>query len=442
MKTLNLGLIVILTALPLMTNAAEGNCDPNTHVEPDEVTRYGFALLILGSCASLWAMAVVCEDFFVPALKVLCKRYKIKDSVAGSSILAAGADAPELFVSFLGIFASNSAIGLGTIIGSEIFNHMCITAGSIYYARDGNLKVEWKVFTRECLFYLISLVMFLYAVVGNFSLNNAFDTKSWDSCLEITLLRSILLVSGQVVYVCVCAYFDEICMLFGIHDYSIGQSYNQVPNLDSKSVAIEDPLDLLLQSQEDNMNDRLIPERDDGTAEYSDAMLKIPTGVFHIVWHFTVLPLKYLFYYTIPDVRRSELQKWFLINIFSSTFWLAVLAYVLCKCLELLGNLLRIPIVIMGLTFSAVGTSFPNLWSSMVVAREGRGDMAISNVFGSNTINIFICLGLPWLFYNILFGTYDKLQDGGIKCLVIVLIAVLVVYYAMVALSGWTFKRW
>jgi K+-dependent Na+/Ca+ exchanger-like protein len=439
MKPVVYYLIMILSVMLTMTAHAadESNCDPNTHVEPDDVTRYGFILLILGSVASLWAMAVVCEDFFVPALKVLCKKYKIKDSVAGSSILAAGADAPELFVSFLGIFASNSAIGLGTIIGSEIFNHMCISAGSIYYAKHGNLVVEWKVFTRECLFYLLSLVTFLYAVEGDFSLSDAFDTKSWDSCLEITLVRSIILVVGQVVYVLVCGYFDEICMFFGVHDHDIRHSYSEVPHLDVKLAGIENPLDLLLSQEGDS--ERLIPVEE---VEYSDAMLKTPTGVFHIIWHFTVLPLKYLFYFTIPDVRRNELQKWFLINIVSSTCWLAVLAYVLCKCLELLGNLMGIPVVIMGLTFSAVGTSFPNLWGSMVVAREGRGDMAISNVFGSNTINIFVCLGLPWLVYNVIFGTYDKLQDGGTKCLVIVLIAVLVVYYAMVAFSGWMLKRW
>ena len=33
----------------------------------------------------------------------------------------------------------------------------------------------------------------------------------------------------------------------------------------------------------------------------------------------------------------------------------------------------------------------------VLVARQGLGNMAVSNAFGSNTFNIFIALGFPWL---------------------------------------------
>ncbi len=40
--------------------------------------------------------------------------------------------------------------------------------------------------------------------------------------------------------------------------------------------------------------------------------------------------------------------------------------------------------------------------------------MAISNALGSNTFNIYICLGLPWLFYTAAYNKpYDRLQNGG-----------------------------
>ncbi len=47
-----------------------------------------------------------------------------------------------------------------------------------------------------------------------------------------------------------------------------------------------------------------------------------------------------------------------------------------------------------GLTIIAVGTSLPELVTSMVAARKGRADMAIGNVIGSNIFNIFWILGL------------------------------------------------
>ena len=50
----------------------------------------------------------------------------------------------------------------------------------------------------------------------------------------------------------------------------------------------------------------------------------------------------------------------------------------------------------MGLTFTAIGTSLPNLFASVLVAKQGLGNMAVSNAFGSNTFNIFVALGFPW----------------------------------------------
>ena len=54
---------------------------------------------------------------------------------------------------------------------------------------------------------------------------------------------------------------------------------------------------------------------------------------------------------------------------------------------------------IMGVVFAAAGTSFPNVFASMVVARQGLGNAAISNALGGNVFNIFMGLGLPWLCY-------------------------------------------
>ena len=78
-------------------------------------------------------------------MQVFCRRNSIPDSVAGAIIMAAGNDAPELFISFLGLFVEKSALGVGTVIGSEIFNHMCITMGSCFYAKNG----MWKIDSRE-----------------------------------------------------------------------------------------------------------------------------------------------------------------------------------------------------------------------------------------------------------------------------------------------------
>ena len=38
----------------------------------------------------------------------------------------------------------------------------------------------------------------------------------------------------------------------------------------------------------------------------------------------------------------------------------------------------------------------PDALSSIIVAKEGKGDMAVCNALGSNIFNILLGLGLPW----------------------------------------------
>jgi cation:H+ antiporter len=55
-----------------------------------------------------------------------------------------------------------------------------------------------------------------------------------------------------------------------------------------------------------------------------------------------------------------------------------------------------IPSAVVGLTVAAIGTSFANLWSSLIEARRGKVEMAVANALGSNIQNVFLALAVPW----------------------------------------------
>ncbi|MBQ7742666.1 MAG: calcium/sodium antiporter [Bacteroidaceae bacterium] len=76
---------------------------------------------------------------------------------------------------------------------------------------------------------------------------------------------------------------------------------------------------------------------------------------------------------------------------------------------------------IIGLTIVAVGTSFPELFASVIAARKGQQDMAIGNIVGSVTFNVLFGIGLPALICPI-HGTdigflRDYLIMGGLAVL-------------------------
>jgi cation:H+ antiporter len=52
---------------------------------------------------------------------------------------------------------------------------------------------------------------------------------------------------------------------------------------------------------------------------------------------------------------------------------------------------------VIGLTVVAIGTSMPELVTSVVAARRGHGDVAFGNILGSNIFNILGILGITAL---------------------------------------------
>ena len=81
---------------------------------------------------------------------------------------------------------------------------------------------------------------------------------------------------------------------------------------------------------------------------------------------------------------------------------------------------------LVALTVVALGTSLPELVTSITATRKGEYEIAIGNVVGSNIFNIGIVLGLP----TALFGTIPNLTFNYIDIIVLVISAVLLFIFA------------
>jgi Ca2+/Na+ antiporter len=54
------------------------------------------------------------------------------------------------------------------------------------------------------------------------------------------------------------------------------------------------------------------------------------------------------------------------------------------------GMILKIDTAIMGLVFLAAGASVPDTIASVIVAKQGEANMAVSNAIGSNCFDILL----------------------------------------------------
>jgi len=86
----------------------------------EEDWKLPISVLVLIASASFYFQAIVTEERFVPALNVISKRLKMSDDVAGATLMAAGSSSPELFAAMISVFVTHSALGIGTVVGSEV----------------------------------------------------------------------------------------------------------------------------------------------------------------------------------------------------------------------------------------------------------------------------------------------------------------------------------
>lgn len=86
------------------------------------------------------------------------------------------------------------------------------------------------------------------------------------------------------------------------------------------------------------------------------------------------------------------------LTFFVSLFFIAILTAVVGDVAAIFGCLVGLKDSITAISFVALGTSLPDTFASMIAAKQSKtADDAIGNVTGSNSVNVFLGLGLPWM---------------------------------------------
>lgn len=314
---------------------------------------------------SFYLLAIICEDYFVPALDRIAHKLKLPDDVVGATFMAVGSSAPEFFTAFFAVIlpGNKGNIGSGTIVGSAIFNILVIVGASVMYRRS---KLTWQPVLRDLIFYALSIILLLLSF--------------WDG--KIVVIEAILFVILYVVYIIIVFYWQK-----------------------------------------------WLKYTDDNPIEILEEEISQDKNRFN---HITVNILNLI----IPNPVKYPKQYWF-------TFIMAItaiagLSYVLVESAVHIGDLLNINSTIIALTVLAGGTSIPDLLSSIIVAKRGRGDMAVSNAVGSNIFDILFCLGFPWLIaFGMNGGEPLLVETENLISSIILLFATIVVIVFVLVVRKW-----
>uniref|UniRef100_A0A9J7ZTH5 Solute carrier family 24 member 4 n=1 Tax=Cyprinus carpio carpio TaxID=630221 RepID=A0A9J7ZTH5_CYPCA len=484
---------------------------------PDDIftnaeRKSGAVLLhIIAALYMFLALAIVCDDYFVMSLEKICEKLNLSEDVAGATFMAAGSSAPELFASVIGVFITHGDVGVGTIVGSAVFNILCIIGLCGIFAGQVVLLTWWAVF-RDSFFYILSIIALIVVknshlvfvcIRFNASLQKFFTRRNdknvangnaaagseledgknsldcnWDDP-SIPLLgpgktkqtgfktSSVVMVdeiinAGPPNYrfpeaglrVMVTNHFGPKTRLRMASRLIITERQRLVQSANGVETAVVDgkpdiengnvPEDKTTEEKESELTS---PFRLPGEEPRVNLILyltkcsrsKMIAGCMNRIKWLISWPLLLILYFTIPNCAKSRWERCFMLSFILSTVWIAVFSYFMVWMVTIVGYTLGIPDVIMGITFLAAGTSVPDCIASLIVARQGLGDMAVSNTIGSNVFDILVGLGLPWALQTmaVSYGSVVMISSRGLVYSVVLLLGSVALTILGIHLNGW-----
>jgi solute carrier family 8 (sodium/calcium exchanger) len=82
--------------------------------------------------------------------------------------------------------------------------------------------------------------------------------------------------------------------------------------------------------------------------------------------------------------------------------FIGTITAIVAEVATILGCVIGLKDSVTAITFVAMGTSLPDTFASVTAAQQSEyADSAIGNVTGSNSVNVFVGLGLPWMISSI-----------------------------------------
>jgi len=564
---------------------------PSDFLTAEQRENGGIILHFIIATYLIFALGNICDDYFVPVLEIICETLKLSDDVAGATFMAAGTSAPEFFTNIMGTFVTKSDLGIGTIVGSAVFNIFgVISVCGLFAGRK--IHLDWYPITRDCIVYGITVILLIIVLIDEkvywyesiifitfyilyigvmfcntrieewaFSTQRKVKKRITNQTIpnESTPLHSVAekavqsdvsgltgglptvaITSASMEFISDGKQNDERLTITG-NDYrhmlqpqtsatpsniseqtmatdtTVGSDVNLLSNKPSLSIdqnGIEMPTtdipdiddagveEITMNSadsfRKQNLNDlnmhhvkenRDISNQitnnhirsDDVEATLNeesdeDEAPKFPWqrpdgGFFAHLWWIMFLPVELLFFLTIPDVRRfisiksypcsilkskrllgKVLRRTLLfLSFFMTIAWMAVMVYLLAWMITTVGRTILVPDIVLGLTFLAIGTSIPEVFSSLIVCKQGKGTMAVSNALASNSFDVLFCLGIPWLIRTLQKGANAKDNKMtqmyvGVKSDTLVytgtsLLASVVILYSIFLSSRWMLNR-
>uniref|UniRef100_L7LW67 Putative k+-dependent ca2+/na+ exchanger nckx1 n=1 Tax=Rhipicephalus pulchellus TaxID=72859 RepID=L7LW67_RHIPC len=436
-------------------------------------------------------LAIVCDEYFVPCLERLSDALKISSDVAGATVMAVGTSSPELYSAIIGSFVTEGDIGVGTIVGSAVFNILGVTSVTGIYLLSTTAQLEWYPIVRDCLLYVASVSVLVVCIADS--------TVHWYEALSLLLLFCVYVLvmhyNPQLKSLAVAQMDDIVAYMkteksaerpgkskssaapaAGADAPAVSEvaapllstnHVSQSPLEFTSAVSVVGPrsgsqarLGVATERGYDDVSGGTRPLM--GPERHAQAValeingdtevdfVKPPAssetqsctekpgsrGCLSRTWWLVTLPASLLLCVTVPDCRRWP--RLFPLTFIMAVVWIGLLSYLCAWMVTVIGYTLNIPDSVSGLTILAAGISVPEIITTVLIVKMGFGNMAFSNLIGSNIFDILFCLGLPWLVKTLCnTGGRLRINSGALTYTTLTLLGTTVLMLVTLCTARW-----
>ena len=284
-------------------------------------------------------------DWFVDGATGIAKRFNLPDIVVGATVVSIGTTLPEVMVSTTGALQGSGAMAYGNAIGSIICNTALIAAISIV-CNPGPVNV--KSMKTPVIFFFCSAALYCLAsyVLGEFPRWMGFVM------LGIFVVYTILTVRN------------------GLKNPDAAEEEEEEEEGDGKGIWGEVALLAVCAA---------------GTAFLSSAV----TGILLLVAFAAYTFLK------VKPAKEGGKALWEeLLFLVIGAGVIAVGADFLVEHGQVIALGMGVPATVVALLFVALGTSLPELVTTITSLRSGHASLGVGNVIGANVFNLALVSGV------------------------------------------------
>lgn len=292
-------------------------------------------------------------DWFVDGATGIAKRFNLPDIVVGATVVSIGTTLPEVMVSTTGALAGSGAMAYGNAIGSIICNTALIAAISIT-CNPGPVNV--KSMRTPAIFFFMSAALYCLAayLLGEFPRWMGFVMLAIFVCYMLLTVRNGLKNPDAA------AEEDE-------EDETSGMPW--------AGIILIGVVSLLIAFSGSFLGDTT-------PAWFAAIMAVVAVGFL-------------IFGDKIFKVSEIERKLWMeLILLVAGAGIIAVGADLLVEHGQVIALGLGVPATVVALLFVALGTSLPELVTTITSLKKGRASLGVGNVIGANVFNLVLVSGV------------------------------------------------